>query len=65
LLLHPFPSLAPRAKSDKFFQEFSMGEARQRQITARVKGVAVQCEKPIFASERKKNLLMPEVGQNT
>lgn len=47
-----------------------MGEACQRQITGRVKGVAIQWEKPIFALERKKekkkkNLLMPEVGQNT
>lgn len=52
-LLHPFSSLAPRAKPDKFCQELGMGEA-WRQMTGRVKGVALQCETPAFAVERRK-----------
>lgn len=52
-LLHPFPSIAPRAKPGKFCQELGMGEA-WREMTGRVKGVALQCETPAFASERRK-----------
>lgn len=52
-LLHPFPSLAPGQTQTSPFRSFSW-ERQERQISGRAKGVALRCEKPILALERKK-----------